>query len=225
MNSFFVYFYLLKYLCVSCVCACFFPLSMCIARIFSVRSSFIFSVFPVFDLVFAVVAFFFVFIHSIRVDFVRCALCVYSQATRLHSFQARIYLIHSNRFSYMLFILNLNPKCTANGERKAWTFINISTGDVEYSSVFFLSCVWIFGVCVTRATSFFSISLSFYRWVAICYWLCMREGDSFFNCSFIVTIHNCCYFLLAFFHIFFIDSHGQWSNRILVCMIELRAIR
>lgn len=35
-----------------------------------------------------------------------CASCVYTVAARLHSFRARIYLIQSNRFSYMLFILN-----------------------------------------------------------------------------------------------------------------------
>lgn len=193
----FVYFYFLKYLCVSCLCVCvfFLPLSMHIVRIFSVRFSFIFSVFPVFDLVFAVVACFFVFIHSIRVDFVRCALCVYSQATRLHSFRACIYLIHSNRLSYMLFILNLKSKCTANGRKKRLDFHQYINKRCRILSEFL-----VYGSRARLLFFDFTLILSM-----SCYLLLTvhaRGWFFFFNCTFIVTT-QLLLFSSRFFHIFF----------------------
>lgn len=109
-----------------------------------------------------------------------CASCVYTVAARLHSFRARIYLIQSNRFSYMLFILN--TKIHSDGKK-----LNFYQYFNRRLSNFHFLFLCLFFRCICHARVPFLVSLSFHRWVVICCWLCMRKGDSLF----LIAHHYC----------------------------------
>lgn len=163
----FVYFYLLQYFCVSCVWVFF---SLVVHR---------FVLFPFF-LPIQLLR----FLLSLRFfnpsDGWTCASCVYTVAARLHSFRARIYLIQSNRFSYMLFILN--TKIHSDGKK-----LNFYQYFNRRLSNFHFLFLCLFFRCICHARVPFLVSLSFHRWVVICCWLCMRKGDSLF----LIAHHYC----------------------------------